>query len=106
MSDENVQDIDIYEDIEIEEYGKANKEVPKASNYLLRIDKTKYKTSEFLLTGSQLLVMALKKPIEQYKLYKKLHGGQRIEILPDTLVDLREKGIERFQTVPLGETEG
>lgn len=106
MSNENTQHIEIYENIEIEEYGKANKEVPKASFYLLRIDKSKYKTSDIFLTGRQLLEMALKIPIEQYKLFQKLHGGQRKEIKYDETVDLRAKGIERFQTVPLCETEG
>lgn len=106
MSDENLQDIDLLEEIEIEEYGKANKEVPKASNYLLRIDKSKYKTSDVFITGRQLLEMALKTPIEQYKLFQKLHGGQRKEIKHDETVDLSMKGIERFQTVPLCETEG
>lgn len=106
MSDKNIQDIDLSEEIEIEEYGKANKEVPKASVYLLRIDKSKYKTNDVLLTGRQLLEMASKNPIEQYKLFQKLHGGQRKEIKHDETVDLRAKGIERFQTVPLCETEG
>ena len=100
------QDVDIVEEVDIEAYGKANEIPPEAKFYLLRIDKTKYKTSETLLTGKQLLDMAQKQPVEQYKIFQKLHGGQRKEIKLDETVDLRAKGIERFQTVPLCETEG
>lgn len=102
----DTQDVEVIDEIEIEQYGKENKKPPKARVYVLRIDKSTYRSRDVLLTGKQLLELAQKQPIEQYKIFQKLHGGQRKEIKHEDTVDLRTKGIERFQTVPLCETEG
>ncbi len=103
---EDVQNVEVIDEIEIELFGKENKTPPKARVYVLRIDKSTYRTREVLLTGKQLLELTQKQPIEQFKIFQKLHGGQRKEIKYEETVDLRTKGIERFQTVPLCETEG
>lgn len=105
-TDEVSQDIEIIDEISLEDYGKANKAPPSANVYVIRIDKTTHKHADQFITGKQLLDLAKKQPIEQYKLFQKIHGGQRKEIQHDDTVDLREQGIERFQTVPLCETEG
>lgn len=96
----------IINEVVLEDYGKADKDVPKSKVYVIRIDKQTFRHVDQFITGKQLLELAEKQPIEQYKIFQKLCGGQRKEIRPDEVVDLRSKGIERFQTVPLCETEG
>lgn len=96
----------VINEVVLEDYGSADKDVPKSKVYVIRIDKHTFRYTDQFITGEQLLELVEKQPIEQYKVFQKLCGGQRKEILPDEVVDLRSKGIERFQTVPLCETEG
>lgn len=98
-------DLVILDEVEIEVYGKDNRKPPLAHRYVIRINKTKYTVEQRILSGTELLALAGKDP-NQNKLYQKLHGGQLKEIAPQVKVDLSAPGIERFQTVPLNETEG
>ncbi|MBI1331458.1 MAG: hypothetical protein GC165_01110 [Armatimonadetes bacterium] len=95
----------VIELVVIEEYAIAGKEVPLAKTYRLRIDKETYDTDNPLPTGKQILGLAKKEPAE-WKLYQIIRGQQPKPIAPDQHVDLREKGVERFTTVPKDPTEG
>lgn len=89
----------------LEDYAKEGKEVPLAKLYRLRIDKELYDTDNPKPTGKQILGLAGKEPAE-WKLYQIFRGHQPKPVAPDQHVDLREKGIERFTTVPKDPTEG
>lgn len=92
--------------IDIEEYVKMDRPIPKGKKYRIRIDNTKYVVHTNEITGSQLLELAGKVPVEQYRLYKKLKHGQSIDIEYNQVVDLSVHGVERFMTIPLDQKEG
>lgn len=92
--------------IDIEEFSKSNKPIPRGKKYRIRIDKTFYTVSVDQMSGKELLELANKSPIEQFALYQKLHGGASIRINPEDIVDFTTPGIERFVTLPLDQTEG
>lgn len=101
----NIDELEVLDEVEIEIYGTDNRKPPLARRYIIRINKTKHSVEQRILSGTELLALAGKDP-NQNKLYQKLHGGQLKEIAPHDKVDLSAPGIERFQTVPLNETEG
>lgn len=78
----------------------------KPERFRLRIDKGNYETDRPLETGRQLLALAGKTPPEQYQVFRKMKGGELVEIGLDETVDLRDPGVERFVTLPLDQTEG
>jgi len=96
---------ELVDEIEIEAYGRENRKPPVARRYVIRINKSTYTVEQRVISGLELLNLAGKDP-SRHKLYQKLHGGQLKEIGPEEKVDLAAQGIERFQTVPLNETEG
>ena len=101
MEKEGVVDI-----LDVEECGKANKKPPKARRYRIRIDKIRYVVKQRIMTGRELLILAGKIPVEQFSIKQKLHGGEVKEINLDNKVDFSTKGVERFMTLPLDQTEG
>ncbi|MDW7663052.1 MAG: multiubiquitin domain-containing protein [Bacillota bacterium] len=106
METQNVKSDSLKETIEIENYGKKNQLPPKSTSYLIRIDKTKYIVETELITGRELLTLANKIPVTNYRLDQKLHGGAAKKIELNDIVDLLSPGIERFMTLPLDQTEG
>lgn len=94
------------ETIDIEEYSKAGKSVPKEKHYKIRIDRDKHIVESECMTGKEILELANKKPVEKYQLNQKLRGGQVKKIQYDENVCFTEPGIERFMTLPLDQTEG
>ena len=92
--------------IDIEEYTKAGKELPKGKKYLIKIDKALYKVEEECLKGREILEIAGKKPVERFQLNMKLKGGEVRKINYDEKVCFSDSGIERFMTIPLDQTEG
>ena len=92
--------------IDIEEYSKVDKKVPKGKKYKIRIDKVKYTVSESEMTGKQLLELAGKNPVEEYAIYQKLKGGKTVRIELNDIADFTSPGVERFVTLPLDQTEG
>lgn len=92
--------------IDIEEHVKTGKEIPHGHKYRIRIDKTYYVVHKPSITGRELLELASKVPIDQYRIYQKLKGGESIEVAYDEEVDLIRRGIERFMTLKLDNTEG
>lgn len=99
--DEGLPDV-----VDVEELGKAGKPVPKAKSYRIRIDKSYYVVPAPSLTGRKLLTLAGKTPVDQWMLHQKLKGGKTERIGLDDVVDFTAPGIERFQTLPLDQTEG
>jgi hypothetical protein len=92
--------------IDVEEYSKKNKEVPKGKKYRIKIDKDFYVVNVSEMSGRELLTLVGKVPVEKYRLYQKLHHGQSVEIGYDMVVCFTTPGIERFMTIPLDQTEG
>lgn len=102
----NQHEKDYKEIIDIEEYAREEKVPPQGHSYRIRIDKIKYDVSIPSLIGRQLLELANKIPIEQFRIYKKLRGGQSQEIPYDQVTFFTEPGVERFMTIALDQTEG
>ena len=91
--------------VDVEQYGKRGETPPRALRYRIRVDKQYYETEKSRLTGTQILALASKTPASHF-LDEKLHGGTIKRIQPAEEVDLTEKGVERFMTLPKTETEG
>jgi len=104
--EELIEIAELLELVDIEEHGKAGKTVPKAKSYRIRIDKGYYIVNSPTLTGRELLALAGKAPADQWMLHQKLKGGKTERIGLDDVVDFTAPGIERFQTLPLDQTEG
>lgn len=92
--------------VEIEEYGRKNQKPPKAKKYIIRIDREKYELTVHSITGRQILEIAGKEPPEHFMVSQRLHGGVVKSIGLDEYVDVTEKGVERFMTLPLDQTNG
>jgi len=92
--------------VDIEEYAKRGEKPPKAKKYRIRIGKQHFVVAVPEMTGRQILALAGKTPAESFKLQQKFTGG-KIEVVGlDQLVDFTARGVERFQWLPLTETEG
>lgn len=100
MEDDNVLVVDL------EEFCKEDKMVPKGKKYQIRIDKEKYVVNSSDITGKQLLALAGKTPTERYAIYQQLKGGKTLKIEETMVIDLCAPGVERFMTLPLDQTEG
>lgn len=92
--------------IDVEEYSKSNRPIPKGKNYKIKIDREKYLVKTECLTGKELLILAGKNPPERFQLNQKLHGGVVRKVEHDENVCFTTPGIERFMTLPLDQTEG
>ena len=91
--------------IDIEEFARAGKPVPKDKKYRIRIDKDKYVVEKSTLTGAEILGLA-GKTADQYNLYQHVHGAQTKPVKPEDPVDLTAPGVERFTTMKRENTEG
>jgi len=96
------------EELEIETFAQKGgaERAPKATRYIIRVDKTKYTVTVPTMTGREILTLAGKVPPEQYKLTQKHHGGAATTIGLDDTVDFRAPGVERFMTLKRDQTEG
>ncbi|AKR42006.1 multiubiquitin domain-containing protein [Methylophilus sp. TWE2] len=90
--------------IDLAEYAKADKPVPKEKHYKFRVDKTEITVSQETITGREILTLAGKNP-QNFILQQKIKG-QVIRIGLDDIVDLTVPGVERFMTIPNEVTEG
>jgi len=91
--------------IDIEEFARAGKPVPKGKRYRIRIDKEMFVVSQSTITGKELLAL-VGKTAEKYNVYLHVRGGQTKLIKPDEKVDLTAPGVERFTTMKIENTEG
>lgn len=94
-----VEELDEIEVIDLEEYACAGKPIPKrVKYYLIKVDKEKIRVQS-PITAKQILIAAGLNPCE-YHLQQKFQGGKREKLEPDQVIDLREPGVERFESVP------
>ena len=98
--------VDADEVIDIEEFAKAKRKVPKAKKYRIRIDKQKFVVNVSAMTGRELLNLAGKTPATNFMISQKTHGGEARKIGYDEKADFTAPGVERFMTLPLDQTDG
>jgi len=79
---------------------------PKGRKYRIKIDREKFVVNTECMTGREILILAGKTPIERFQLRQKFNGGKVVTIGYDIMVCLTERGIEKFKTLPLDQTEG
>lgn len=101
MGEEEVDEI-----IDIEEYAKLGKKVPKAKGYKIRVNGNPITVDHPIVTGRQVLELAGLTPPENYTLRLKAAGQQPRKIGLDEKVDLRGPGVEKFKALPRDQTEG
>ena len=95
----DVMELDEIEVVDLEEYACSDKPIPKhVKYYLIKVDKDKIRVQS-PIKANEILIAAKLDPCE-YHIQQKLKGGKRKKLEPDELVDLREPGVERFETVP------
>ncbi len=103
VEEEVVEEAD--EAIDIEEYAKAGKPVPKDKQYRIRVDKERHLVRQVSITGKEILALVKKTPAS-HQLYQHLRGGQTKVVQPADSVDLTTPGVERFSTLKTENTEG
>lgn len=96
----------ILDEVVLEEYASRGEQPPRARRYRIRIDRQNYTVEVSHMLGREILTLAGKTPPEQYKLREKLQGGQARTIGLDEDVDFTARGVERFMTLRLDQTEG
>ncbi len=85
--------------IDLEEYACADKPIPKRVHYfLIKVDDDKLRVQS-PIKAKEILIVGDLDPCE-YCLVQKFKGGNTIKLEPDALIDLREPGIERFESFP------
>lgn len=90
--------------IDLQAYAKEGKPVPPIGPYKIRVNKTFFDWAESKISGAQILNLAGKDPAKNAA-YQFIHGKpQRVQPADD--VDLTTLGVERFETLPLDQTEG
>lgn len=94
------------DEVDVEEFARAGKPIPKAKRYRIRVDKVKFTVEVSEMTGREILVLAGKEPPERYLLNQKKHGGVVEPIAQNQVVDFTAPGIERFMTLPMDQNEG
>jgi hypothetical protein len=101
-----VVEIILIEIVELEEHSKHHgTEAPHAHHYAFRVDKTRVVVETPTITGREILGKVGKDPAG-FKLYQHKRHHQPILIHSETVVNLREAGVERFTTMPKDTTEG
>ena len=71
-----------------------------------KVDGQKYIVNVPSMTGRQLLELAGKTPPEKFMIVEKVRGEKPRRIGLDEEVDFTKRGVEKFLTQPLGQTEG
>lgn len=94
------------QEIDIAQYSKEGKEVPKNEHYIIIVDQTRYKVEQECMTGKEILLLAVKNPPERFQLNQRFKGGKVVTIKLDQKVCFTEPGVEKFMTIPLDQTEG
>jgi len=94
------------EEVDLEQFAKEGKPVPKAKHYRIRVDDQSYVVDKPKLTGREILLTAGKTPPEKFILTEKIRGKGVRTIGLDDIVDLTEPGVERFTTLPREVQEG
>ena len=74
--------------------------------YKFRVNKELYESKNPILSGSQILEIASKIPVAEYKLDQVFPDRKPEKLGLDEKVDLTTHGIERFVAVPIKNDEG
>lgn len=93
-------------EIDLEQYAKEGKDVPKGHHYIILVDRQKYTVKEECMTGREILTLAGKSPVERFQLNQRFKGGKVVKIGYDEKVCFTDPGVEKFMTIPLDQTEG
>lgn len=96
---------EILDEIDVEEFAKAGRPIPRARRYRIRIDRELKVVDQPVVTGRFVLGLVGKTP-EGYLLSQRLRGGHVQEVGADEEVDLRAAGVERFMTLKRDPQEG
>ncbi|HLA95088.1 MAG TPA: multiubiquitin domain-containing protein [Pyrinomonadaceae bacterium] len=91
--------------VDVEEFAKTGKPVPRGKKYRIRIDKERFTVDSSTIKGSELLHLVGKAP-DKYNLYQHIRGERPKLIAADHKVDLTGPGVERFSTMKIENTEG
>ena len=94
------------EAIDIAEFSKAGKEIPKGKKYKIKVNQKEYVMDHEIVTGRQILEKAGKTPPESFILNQVLHGGQSKPVGYDEKIDLTKPGTEKFTAFPKDPTDG
>lgn len=92
--------------VDIEEYAKVDRQPPTCRRYRIRIDRERFVVEEPCLSGRELLTLAGKCPPDSFQIFQKIRGGELEPIELDEKADFTRRGVERFVTLPLDQTEG
>ncbi len=92
------------EPIDLQAYAKEGKKVPPNGPYKIRVNKEFFDWPESTISGAEILNLTKKDPAKNAA-YQFVRGKpQRVQL--DQEIDLTEPGVERFETLPLDQTEG
>lgn len=92
--------------INIEEYAKLGKPVPTTGPYKIRVNKDFFEWPDPTITGKAVLDLAGKKDqYDRFGAYEFVRG-KPVRMQLNDPVDLTQPGVERFETLPLDQTEG
>jgi hypothetical protein len=90
--------------IDLQAYAKEGKAVPATGPYKIRVNKEFFDWLKSTISDVDILSLAKKDPTKNAA-YQFVHGKpQRVK--PGQDVDLTAPGVERFETLPLDQTEG
>lgn len=92
--------------VDIEEYSRTGKPVPRARGYRIRINGQPFVVEIPVITGRQVLTLAGLLPPEEYTLRVKIAGQRPQKVELNDKVDLRHPGVEKFKALPRDQTEG
>ena len=92
--------------IDVEHCSNEGQTPPSGKHYRIRVDKQQLVVDVEKMTGREILEESGNQPAERYDLLQILHGGHADKVELDEVVDFTRPGVERFISVPLGQTEG
>lgn len=96
---------ELSESVDLEEYARRGERPPRATRYIIRVDRQRLVVESETISGAEILRLA-GKTSDRYKLYQHIRGHQPVLVDPSTPVDLTTPGVERFTTMPKDTTEG
>jgi len=94
----------VSDSIDLQAFAKEGKQVPPIGPYKIRVNKDFFDWPKPTITGAEILALAKKDPAKNAA-YQFVQGKpQRVK--PGEEDDLTAPGVERFETLPLDQTEG
>lgn len=84
--------------VDLEECAKHGRRPPRGHTYRIRVDGSKFTVASATTTRAEVLAL-VNKNAQDWSLNQKLHGGRRLRIEQDDVIDLCKPDVERFETV-------